>query len=119
MPEGHAELEARLGTWLAELGSAEHALNLLETAEGLLGATGAAGVPPDVWHRYLNETRRPEFLQALPDPATRERWAETAFSAIQESRFDLEALFEQRVREHPERTLFQEMDGRESRLWSY
>ncbi|NNM04385.1 MAG: AMP-binding protein, partial [Gemmatimonadetes bacterium] len=119
MPEGHAELEARLGTWLAELGSAEHALNLLETAEGLLGATGAAGVPPDVWHRYLNETRRPEFLQALPDPTTRERWAETAFSAIQESRFDLEALFEQRVREHPERTLFQEMDGRESRLWSY
>ncbi|MFH1763566.1 MAG: hypothetical protein ABIF09_05170, partial [Gemmatimonadota bacterium] len=31
----------------------------------------------------------------------------------------MESLFEERVREHPERTLFQEMEGSEARQWTY
>ena len=119
MTEGQGRLEAGLGNWLANLGSEAAALALLEAAEELQAATSPEVTSPDVWHRYLNETRRPSFLQALPDPETRHRWAETTFSVVLATQFSLETLFEQRAREHPERTLFQEMEGRESRLWSY
>jgi len=119
MTDGQGRLEASLGNWLANLGSTEPALELLSTAESLLGPDSPSQAPEELWHRYLNETRRPAFLQALPDSASRFRWAETTFSAIQATGFGLEALLEQRVREHPERTLFQEMEGREARLWSY
>ncbi len=61
-------LEASLGNWLANLGSTDAALDLLATAEGLLAEPGPCRAPPrTLWHRYLNETRRPVFLQALPD----------------------------------------------------
>ncbi|MCJ7630635.1 MAG: AMP-binding protein, partial [Longimicrobiales bacterium] len=110
---------ASLGNWLANLGSTSAALDLLATAEGLLADQDPAGTPPDLWHRYLNETRRSVFLQALADVPARNRWAETTFTTIRATQFDLESLFEQRVREHPKRTLFQEMEGSEARHWSY
>ena len=119
MEEGQGRLETSLGNWLADLGSTDRALDLLSTAEGLLEGEAPSGVPVELWHRYLNETRRPKFLQALPEPEARNRWAETSFSCILETGFGLESLLEQRVREHPERTLFQEIGGREARLWSY
>jgi len=119
MTEGSGGLDARLGAWLSNVGSPEAALELLATAEDLLGDDAAKEEPVALWHRYLNETRRPAFLQALPDGGARHRWADTAFAVIRNTGFNLETLFEQRVREHPDRTLFQEMEGREARSWSY
>jgi len=119
MEDGQGRLEASLGNWLANLGSADSAMELLSTAESLLGADPPSGISEGIWHRYLNETRRPVFLQALPDPATRNRWVETTFSIVLETDFGLEALLEQRVREHPDRTLFQEIGGLAARIWSY
>jgi len=119
MTEGQGTLEASLANWLANPGSTDAGLDLLTTAEGLLGAQGLTATPPELWHRYLDETRRSVFLQALPDAAARNRWAETTFSVIRGTQFGLESLFEQRVREHPERTFFQEMEGGKARPWSY
>ncbi len=119
MTPGQGRLEAVLGDWSADIGSRATAKALLETAEELLTGDTVAGVPKELWHRYLNETRRPDFLHALPDRSARERWAETAFRVILATQFSLEALFEQRVRDHPDRTLFQELGGREARHWSY
>ncbi len=106
MTEGQGSLEASLGDWLASRGSTDAALDLLTTAEGLLGTQDPSVSPHELWHQYLNETRRPVFLQALPDAAARVRWAETSFSVILAAQFGLESLFEQRVQEHPDRTFF-------------
>ena len=92
------------------------AADLLAHAEALL-EPGGSGVPPIVWHAYLDHTRLPEFLTALPDDAHRERWAATTFTAIRQSGFTLETLFEQRVRRHPTRPFLRE--GRSRVTWTY
>src|SRR5450759_1027058 len=57
------------GAAFALVSAAEHAL-------------AAGTVPAETWHRYLDRTRRREFLLALPDAAARPRCAETTFGAI-------------------------------------
>jgi len=92
---------------------------LLEAAESLLAEDVPDPKSRDLWFRYLNETRRRAFLLALPDPDTRNRWAETTFPVIRHLGYGFEELMEDRVAEHPDRTLFQENSGGEARQWSY
>ncbi|MDO9171111.1 MAG: hypothetical protein Q7W29_04675, partial [bacterium] len=52
--------------------AAPRAARLLAAAETAL--RDGVDVPDAVWRRWLDETRSPELLAALPDAATRERW---------------------------------------------
>lgn len=119
MNQGMERLESGLGNWLASLGSATAAISLLETAEEILAEGPPSQEMKELWFRYLDETRRHTFLLALPDPDTRNRWAETTFPLIRHLNYGFEELIRQRVREHPEKTYFQEMEGDEPRRWSY
>ena len=119
MTEGQGIIEAGLGHWLADLGSTDAAMGLLATVEEILASGSTADTPDAVWHRYLDETRRTVFLQALPDDEARNRWAETTFPLIRSTEYGFETLLDQRVREHPDRTLFQEMEAGDSLRWSY
>lgn len=92
---------------------------LLELAEAALDSGHALTVPPEIWHEYLYLTSRPRFLLSLPSAAHRERWAETTFSLVKIADYGLLDLFNQRLRIHPDRPLFQETDESGSRLWSY
>ena len=89
---------------------------LLSRAEALLESDGSR-VPSAVWHAYLDDTRHPVFLTALPDDAHRKRWAASTFAAIRQSGFTLQTLFEQRVRHHPNRPFLRE--GRSGVAWTY
>ena len=91
---------------------------LLETAEAHL-ARPDDGTAPEIWHRYLDATRRAPFLKALDGPAERNRWAETAFAAIRRSGYSLETMLDQRVAAHPGRTLFHEMQRQSEQGWTY
>ncbi len=117
--DGQEKLERALGGWLEKLGSAGAAMDLLVGAEGLVSAGAVDGIPAELWYRYLNETRRTSFLLALPDDEARDRWARTTFPVIRATNYNFEALFRERVQEHPERTLFQESEGADVRRWSY
>jgi len=119
MNQGMENLEGGLGSWLANLGSKEAATALLETAEEILQGGPPTQEMKELWFRYLDETRRHTFLLALPDPDARNRWAETTFPLIRHLNYGFEDLFRQRVREHPERTYFEEMQADEPRRWSY
>lgn len=92
------------------------ALALVASAELAL-ASGAAS--PETWHRYLDLTRRREFLLALPGPEARTRWAETAFGAIRASEFSFATLLGQRVASHPDRVFLQSSPRPEAPRWSY
>ena len=89
---------------------------VVEEAERALGTNQ---VPPETWHRYLDVTRRREFLLALPGDEARTRWAETTFGAIRESRYSLATLLAQRVAAHPDRVFLQASPRPEAPRWTY
>jgi long-chain acyl-CoA synthetase len=92
------------------------ALEAVRAAErALAGGTASA----ETWHRYLDRTRRREFLQALPDADARTRWAETTFGAIQASGYSLATLLAQRVAAHPDRVFLQASPRPEAPRWTY
>jgi long-subunit acyl-CoA synthetase (AMP-forming) len=113
-------LPALLDRW-DETAALPDAGDRAEGALALLAAAGAAGprTPASLWHRFLDTTRRPRFLQALPARADRHRWAEAAFAAVRASRYTLAAMLGQRAREHPGRTLFLESASPGAPAWSY
>ena len=92
---------------------------LLELACTLLAESNPAVQDPETWHRYLDCTRHPTFLQQLPDRDARYRWADTTFSAIERSAYSLETMMDQRVASHPERILFRDLGHGTGSVWSY
>jgi len=73
---------------------------------------------PEQAHKWLNETRRSEFLISLPDSETRNHWADTAVELVHSSNYNLESMMNDRVAEHPDSTLFHDPESDDSR-WSY
>jgi long-chain acyl-CoA synthetase len=121
-------LEPALASWHRTTddpdGAATAALDLLRAAEHALAVAGSEADSPGpgpavFWHDYLDATRRPRFLRALPDVAARERWAETAFRAIRVSDYSLRTMLEQRAAAHPDRVLFQDRREEGASSWSY
>jgi long-chain acyl-CoA synthetase len=108
---GHADLSEK------DASTPLPALDILGAAERLLDSD--AEPDPGLWHEYLDRTRRPAFLEALPDDEARGRWAETTFAAIDRSGYTLRTLLAQRVAADPHHALFQvpRDDGLQS--WSY
>ncbi len=100
----------------ADPGGAARAL--LEAAEAALGPGAPAVDAPD-WHKYLDVTGRPSFLERLPDAGARARWADTAFQAIRRSHFTLATMLAQRVARHPDRVLFEDARDTQTPCWSY
>ncbi|MGW8266592.1 MAG: AMP-binding protein, partial [Longimicrobiales bacterium] len=119
MNQGLTTLEECLSAWRSVPGSARHAEAVLAAAEELLrqGAPSVEG--RESWFAYLDETRRPAFLLALGHDEARRRWAETTFPVIEHLGFGFEEMLLQRVGEHPDRTLFREIEGGEPRDWSF
>ena len=68
---------------------------------------------------FLRQTSNPEFLRALGRPELLERWAEAAFAAIRATGYGLGDMFEDRVRETPERAFIQDMSVSPPRIWTY
>ncbi|HYN40694.1 MAG TPA: AMP-binding protein, partial [Thermoanaerobaculia bacterium] len=108
-------LEESLARW--ESGpSTERSVELLDAAEATLSS---GGVAPALWHRWLDTTRRRDHLLALPDRATRHRWADVAVAAVAASRYGLAEMLAQRVAAHPGRTLFAAGPTSDAPRWSY
>jgi long-chain acyl-CoA synthetase len=118
-----SRLEARLDGWTTGAASAAPPAGLEPLARALLEEAephlADGRVPAAAWHRFLDVTRRPPYLQALGTSDTRRRWAEAAFAAIRASRYSLRVMLAQRVAEHPERPLFVESPEDGAPRWSY
>jgi len=116
-------LEKLLPMWgsprLMEIPPPQLAEEVLEVADGLKAANQLEQVSRDTWHRFLKITSRPRFLLSLPSREHRYRWAELTFDVIRDSDFGLLEMFGQRVEEHPDRPLFQELDEHEAHFWTY
>jgi len=105
-----------LEAWRTGAESLPDALLLLREAERLV-TSDALSV--STWHAFLDVTREPEFLQALPGDEARRRWADAAIAAVRRTGFTLEDLLDQRVGEHPDRTWLRESPLIGGKAWSY
>jgi len=110
LPSGKGKSEGSL--------SSEDALRLIERAERA-AKRALSDLDREMWHLYLDRTRRSPFLLSLPDREARERWAENTFAIIDRTEYRLEEVWKDRLDAHPDRVLFQEGWGRETRRWSY
>ena len=99
--------------------SSEQAVRMLDTVRDLLATGDPDAVSARDWKRFLALTRRPGFLTALPDAATRSDWAALTFAIIRETGFNLDDLLEQRSLENPERVLFRDLEEDGTGSWTY
>jgi len=90
---------------------------LLELAER--GFARGKGPSRETGREFLRLTSNPEFLRELGRPELLERWAEAAFAAIRATGYGLGDMFEDRVRETPERAFIQDMSVSPPRIWTY
>ncbi|MFN2370015.1 MAG: AMP-binding protein [Candidatus Krumholzibacteriia bacterium] len=106
-----------LGALLAGADDAA-AADVLAAATARLAAAPAAG-ERELWLRFLDRTRRPGFLTALPDAAARLRWAELVFRVVEDIGFTLGDLLEQRTATAPDHVLFRDLTDQDGGDWSY
>ncbi|MEN6560520.1 MAG: AMP-binding protein [Acidobacteriota bacterium] len=90
---------------------------LLEKIE--LSLASAGGPSEGDARAFLRLASDPPFLRELAAPELLERWAEASFRLIQRTGYGLRDMFEDRVREAPDRCLFQDMALSPPRSWTY
>jgi long-chain acyl-CoA synthetase len=91
---------------------------LLSFVDSIISSGQGKDISQELWHNYLNITGRPKFLTSLDSAETCAQWADHMFRIVDASQYTLLTMMEQRIREHPERPLFREVDSGPS-LWSY
>ncbi|MBN2206578.1 MAG: AMP-binding protein [Candidatus Aminicenantes bacterium] len=95
----------------------QRALVLLDLAERSL--SHGEGPADTLGREFLRVTSDPRYLRELGRADALERWAETAFAMIRRSSYGLREMFEDRVRESPDRPFLQDMSASPPRVWSY
>ncbi len=95
------------------------ALKILKEVEKLLNSFSNKKEQLQLLNFFLNYSRKSPFLQILETAENRNKWAELVFKVIQKIDFSFLNLFEQRVNEHPSKTLFLEKTDNTYRKWTY
>ena len=76
-------------------------------------------IPKEDYFRFLDLTARKEFLKKLSSDEKRNAWAEKVFTLLQKTNYGLKEMFEQRVTEHPDKTLFINLTEGKKERFSY
>ena len=87
------------------------ALQILDLAESLYLKSKSKKVDQALAYQFLNLSGRSSFLQFLPESSDHNRWTEIVFKAIQLSNYSLNDMFEHRVNEIGNQTLFIDMSS--------
>ena len=90
--------------------------NILKAAENAYNSTD---ISDETWYRFINESRKSKFLQALKTDQNRNKWIELIFKLIQKLDYNLLNLINQRVEEHPDKILFTDRSKSGLTEWTY
>ena len=116
------DLLALLEPFKTDTGHVRHqqaeAGEILAFVDNIFQSSQETEISQQVWHDYLDITRRPDFLGSLPSPEARLQWADFMFRIVEFSQYSLRHMLEQRVEEHPQHALFKEADNLHSQ-WTY
>lgn len=117
------ELEDCLSQWenayFHDLAPTLLADKILSHLEGCLHGNALPEPSSPVWRTLLRETGHQRFLKNLPNRERRIRWTEAIIQVIDQTKYSLLDLFEDRITSHPKRILFQEIHDHETISWSY
>ncbi|MBN2891981.1 MAG: AMP-binding protein [Bacteroidales bacterium] len=91
-------------------------LQILADAEKLLNENKS---DKKLLYDFLNYSRRSEFLTALETDENRNNWVKIVLDVIRKIEFNFHNLYEQRLIEHPQKTLFLEKTNNNYRKWTY
>jgi len=107
-PGSKFSLQELLNSWAAQLPATNPCLaeDIVTLASRLLAGGQVESLSPETIRTYLNLTSTSTFLRCLPYPQKNWEWAETCFGFIQKINYNLLDLFEDRVKENPDRILF-------------
>ncbi len=92
---------------------ADFVLDELERIEG------SQVITQNEYFRFLNLTAHKTFLSKLSSEKKRTAWAEKVFAILQKTGYGLKEMFEQRVDEHPDKTLFISLTEGRKEYFSY
>ena len=95
------------------------AVKVLNSVQNIVESQQINAISNSDWFTFLNLSGHPDFLLALPNFESRNLWAEQVFKIIQHTGFSLKDLFDLRVKELGDHTLFQDMSSNPPAFWSY
>ncbi|MBN2318789.1 MAG: AMP-binding protein [Acidobacteria bacterium] len=127
MPETNGCKENRLKALLDEWNKAslhgeypgDLAGAVLKEMEDQAQPSRCNAVDKTIWRESLCFTAQSNFIRSLQDQESQFRWAEACFRIIRLSDYSLRQMFEQRVRDIPDRNLFEDLTPGARGGWSY
>lgn len=119
--ESNFSWQELLNSWAAQLPATSPRLaeDIVTMASRLLASGQAESLNPETIRNYLNLTSTSAFLKCLSYPQKNWEWAETCFGFIQKIDYNLLDLFEDRVKENPDRVLFLDLSTLKGEKWTY
>ncbi len=112
------EIDTYIQDWEASNGEGLPRL-IVDKIESLLDSDLSETISPEFWHRFLNISGHHSFIKSLENSEDRYRWAELTFKIISLSNYTLKIMFDNRVRQYPDRILFQESIQSSPVKWNY
>ncbi|MBN1652039.1 MAG: AMP-binding protein [Bacteroidales bacterium] len=97
----------------------ELALDILNSADLTFRSKKTKPFDRELAFEFLNLSGKSDYLSALTNTTEHNRWAEIVFKTIQLSGYSLKDMFEQRVKEIGNQTLFMDMSSEMPLHWTY
>ncbi|MCD6179624.1 MAG: AMP-binding protein [Bacteroidales bacterium] len=94
------------------------ALQILDKAEKIF-FKGKKNVDRELAFQFINLSGKSSFLESLVGKENHNRWSEIVFKAIQLSNYSLKDMFDYRVKEIENHTLFLDMNSEMPIRWTY
>ena len=117
------QLELLLDEWQnsskSRINRSEIPLKILAEAEQTVSENDGENSNRSAWFRFLDITRKFDFLIALGDCDVRKKWTEIVFKILQITNYNLRDMMEQRVAEHPHQTMFRDLSSSLEVDWTY
>ncbi len=108
-----------LEKWQSDNNNSEVANKLLKFVDKIIYDKKVHTIDRKIWFNYLDISHRPVFLQTIHSLEKRTNWVESVFIILQQIDYSVKDLIEQRVEEHPDRVLFQDMSYQNTAKWTY
>jgi long-subunit acyl-CoA synthetase (AMP-forming) len=115
-----SHLNELLEEWNSSLAKNQNlAIDLLQTADSLAQSEKMNTLPNELAHLFLNSTGKSSFLKQLPSVESRNKWSELVFKFIQASEYSLLDMFQYRIKEVGNQSLFIDMSTELPLRWTY